>query len=70
MQTEFWIWIEASYREQYRLIETINDLKSAGRLASKPKEQRDNGHLTETEIESRIRTMKPRVTPDHAGTPP
>jgi hypothetical protein len=28
MQTEFWM--EASYREQYRLIETINDLKSAG----------------------------------------
>jgi hypothetical protein len=30
MQTEFWM--EASYREQYRLIETINDLKAAGRL--------------------------------------
>jgi hypothetical protein len=30
MQTEFW-W-EASYREQARLIETINDLQAAGRL--------------------------------------
>jgi hypothetical protein len=30
MQTEFWM--EASYREQYRLIETINDLQAAGRL--------------------------------------
>jgi hypothetical protein len=31
MQTEFW-W-EASYREQARLIETINDLQAAGRLS-------------------------------------
>jgi hypothetical protein len=31
MQTEFW-W-EASYREQARLIETMNDLQAAGRLS-------------------------------------
>jgi hypothetical protein len=31
MQTEFW-W-EASYREQARLIETINDLQASGRLS-------------------------------------
>jgi hypothetical protein len=35
MQTEFW-W-EASYREQSRLIETINDLQAAGRLSDPPK---------------------------------
>jgi hypothetical protein len=52
MQTEFWM--EASYREQYRLIETINDLKSAGRLDSKPTEQRDGGQVAEMEIESRL----------------
>ena len=52
MQTEFWM--EASYREQYRLIETINDLKSAGRLDSKPKEQRDSGQVAEMESESRL----------------
>jgi hypothetical protein len=33
MQTEFW-W-EASYREQSRLIETINDLEAAGRLSER-----------------------------------
>lgn len=62
MQTEFWM--EASYREQYRLIETINDLKSAGRLASKPKGQRDNGHVTGTEIESRIRRVSQKKYKD------
>jgi hypothetical protein len=34
MQTQFW-W-EASYREQSRLIETINDLRVAGRLTDPP----------------------------------
>ena len=33
MQTEFW-W-EASYREQARLIETVNDLQAAGRLSGR-----------------------------------
>ena len=62
MQTEFWM--EASYREQYRLIETINDLKSAGRLASKPTGQPDNGHVTGTEIESRIRRVSQKKYKD------
>ena len=40
MQTEFW-W-EASYREQARLIETINDLRAAGRLSG-PLTREGNG---------------------------
>jgi len=62
MQTEFWM--EASYREQYRLIETINDLKRAGRLPVKPKEQRDNGHAKETELEPRIRRVRQKKYKD------
>jgi hypothetical protein len=62
MQTEFWM--EASYREQYRLITTINDLKRAGRLPAKPKEQRDNGHVVEAALESRIRRIRQKKYKD------
>jgi len=45
MQTEFW-W-EASYREQARLIDTINDLQAAGRLTKpvKPGEPVGDGRI-------------------------
>jgi hypothetical protein len=42
MQTEFWM--EASYREQYRLIETINDLQAAGRLQDPAPAPQSDGH--------------------------
>jgi hypothetical protein len=59
MQTEFW-W-EASYREQSRLIETINDLRAAGRLKDPPSPPEaadpDDRH-TDRGTPARLRTVR------------
>jgi hypothetical protein len=46
MQTEFWT--EASYREQYRLIQTINDLQAAGRLQDAVPAPKSEGRVKST----------------------
>jgi hypothetical protein len=59
MQTELW-W-EASYREQSRLIETINDLRLAGRLTDPPSHPEgadfDDGH-TDRSAAARMKTVR------------
>jgi len=61
MQTEFWM--EASYREQYRLIETINDLLAAGRLhetihpATEPSGRDENAGVTDRRLD-RVRAKE------------
>ena len=46
MQIEFWT--EASYREQYRLIQTINDLQDAGRLQDAVPAPKSEGRVKST----------------------
>jgi len=67
MQTEFW-W-ESSYREQARLIETINDLQAAGRLAE-PQAARPADPAAEARLDAvRTKPYRPvELIPVEIGT--